>query len=88
MKPKQEKFPTNDILSEEVMIAKAPFKKINKKRRIQVVISILITFIITIIGSFVVQEVEAVNQIFFPLSTATVYLTDDKEEWNTLINVV
>ncbi|MGE7688480.1 zf-HC2 domain-containing protein [Lysinibacillus sp. NPDC097214] len=76
--------PTNTILAEEVMVAKAPFKRINKKRRIQVFISILITFIITIIGSLVVQEVGAVRQIFFPMSTATVNLTDDKEEWNTL----
>ncbi|MGE7674293.1 zf-HC2 domain-containing protein [Lysinibacillus sp. NPDC094403] len=76
--------PTNDMLPEEVMVAKAPFKKINKKRRIQVLISILITFIITIIGSLVVQEVGAVHQIFFPMSTATVNSTDDKEEWATL----
>lgn len=76
--------PTNDILPEEIMIAKAPFKRINKKRRIQIVISILITFIITIIGSLVVQEVGAVNQIIFPMSTATVNITDNKEEWNTL----
>jgi len=76
--------PTNTSLPEEVMVAKAPFKRINKKRRIQVFISILITFIITIIGSFVVQEVGVVNQIFFPMSMATVNLTDDKEEWNTL----
>ncbi|MFJ6208508.1 hypothetical protein [Lysinibacillus sp. NPDC092081] len=75
---------TNDILPEEVMIAKAPFKRINKKRRIQVLISILLTFIMTIIGSLVVQEVDAVHQIFFPMSTATVNLTDNKEEWNTL----
>ncbi|WP_285400412.1 zf-HC2 domain-containing protein [Lysinibacillus sp. fls2-241-R2A-57] len=76
--------PTTDILPEEVIVAKAPFKKINKKRRIQVLITILITFSITIIGSLVVQEVGAVNQIFFPMSTATVNLTDDKDEWTTL----
>lgn len=76
--------PTNDMLPEEVMVAKAPFKKINKKRRIQVLISILITFIITIIGSLVVQEVGAVRQIFFPMSTATVNSIDDIEEWTTL----
>ncbi|MFJ8099972.1 MULTISPECIES: zf-HC2 domain-containing protein [unclassified Lysinibacillus] len=76
--------PTNDILPEEVIIAKAPFKRINKKRRIQVLISILITFIITIIGSFVVQEVGAVHNFFFPKNMTTVYVTDDKEEWNAV----
>ncbi|MBG9455825.1 hypothetical protein ABE61_16945 [Lysinibacillus sphaericus] len=64
------------------MVAKAPFKKINKKRRIQVVISILITFIITIIGSLVVQEVGVVNDFFFPMNMTTVNVTDEKEEWN------
>lgn len=76
--------PTNDMLPEEVMVAKAPFKKINKKRRIQVLVTILITFIITILGSLVVQEVGAVKQIFFPMSSATVNLEDDKKEWTTL----
>ncbi|WP_375200459.1 zf-HC2 domain-containing protein [Bacillus sp. RS11] len=76
--------PTNDMLPEEVMVAKAPFKKINKKRRIQVLVTILITFIFTTIGYSVVQNVGAVHQIFFPMSTATVNLDDDKKEWTTL----
>jgi len=76
--------PTNASLPEEVIVAKAPFKKINKKRRIQVFISILITFIITIIGSLVVQEVGVVNDFFFPMNMTTVNVTDDKEEWNAV----
>ncbi|MBO0589394.1 hypothetical protein, partial [Sporosarcina sp. E16_8] len=61
--------------------AKKPFKRINKKRRLQVVIASLMTFIITIIGSLVVQDVRVVNQFFFPIVHGIVEITDDNEEW-------
>ncbi|MBO0589733.1 hypothetical protein, partial [Sporosarcina sp. E16_8] len=61
--------------------AKKPFKRINKKRRLQVVIASLMTFIITIIGSLVVQDVGVVNQFFFPKVHGLVEITDDNEEW-------
>lgn len=72
------------ILPNEVTVAKAPFKKINKKRRIQIVLSILLTFMLTVIGSFVVQEVGVVNEIFFPRSSAIIEITDNQEEWDKL----
>ncbi|MGE7945442.1 zf-HC2 domain-containing protein [Lysinibacillus sp. NPDC093688] len=76
--------PTNTILPEEVMAAKAPFKRINKKRRIQVFISILLTFMLTIIGYQVVQDVGVVHDYFFPKNMTIVNVTDDKEEWNAV----
>lgn len=44
--------------------ASLPFKKINKKRRIQVIIATLLTFSLTVIGAMVIQEVGVVNQFF------------------------
>ncbi|MFB7159117.1 zf-HC2 domain-containing protein [Lysinibacillus sp. NPDC056232] len=76
--------PTNNMLPEEVMVAKAPFKRINKKRRIQVFMSILLTFMLTIIGYQVVQNVGVVHNFFFPMNMTTVTVTDDKEEWHAV----
>ena len=78
--------PSNSIhmLSDEVKAAKDPFKRINKKRRIQVLIAIVITFMMTIIGFFVVQDVGTVNQFFFPQARAIVNTTDNMEEWESL----
>lgn len=76
--------PTNTSLPEEVMVAKAPFKKINKKRRIQVFMSILLTFILTLIGYQVYQEVGVVHDFFSPINRTTVDVTDDKEEWHAV----
>ena len=80
------KQPTNTVQmkSEEVKAAKAPFKRINKKRRIQVFAAIAITFMLTIIGGLVVQDVHAVNQIFFPMESGFVTLTDDLEKWESV----
>lgn len=77
------KQPTNSILmmTEEVTVAKEPFKRINKKRRIQVLIAVVITFMVTIIGAWVVQDVGAVNDIFFPDEWGFATVTDDMEEW-------
>lgn len=76
--------PTNTILPKEVMVAKAPFKKINKKRRIQVFMSILLTFMLTLIGYQVFQEVGVVHDFFSPINRTTVDVTDDKEEWHAV----
>ena len=83
---KMMKQPTHSIqmMSEEVKVAREPFKRINKKRRIQVLVAIAITFMMTIIGSFVVQEVGAVNQVFFPKVHALINVTDDMQEWESL----
>ncbi len=71
--------------SEEVKAAKEPFKRINKKRRIQVFVAIVITFMMTTIGAFVVQEVGAVNQFFFPRAMGFVtVIDDDMKEWESV----
>ena len=72
---------TVQMMDEEVKVAKEPFKRINKKWRIHVLLAITITFMITTIGAFVVQEVEAVNQIFFPIERGWVDVIDDTKEW-------
>lgn len=73
-------------IPEQVKEATKPFKKINKKRRMQVMAATILTFIITVIGAFVIQEVEEVNQIFFPMASALVVVEspDDNEEWVSL----
>ncbi|MEA0562294.1 zf-HC2 domain-containing protein [Lysinibacillus irui] len=77
------KQPTNNIqvLTKEVTVAKEPFKQINKKRRIQVLIAVMITFMMTIIGAWIVQDVGVVNDIFFPDEWGIATVPDDKEEW-------
>lgn len=83
---KMMKQPTNSIqmMTEEVTVAKKPFKRINKKRRIQVLIAVVITFMITVIGALVVQDVGAVNDIFFPDEMGFATVTDDMEEWESV----
>ncbi|MCL1702648.1 zf-HC2 domain-containing protein [Lysinibacillus sp. Bpr_S20] len=73
-------------IPEQVRNAIAPFKKVNKKRRIQVVTATVLTFILTVIGALVIQDVGAVNQIFFPMVSANVNVDseDNKEEWESL----
>jgi len=73
--------PTKHTIEINTEDAKKPFKRINKKRRLQVVIASLMTFIITIIGSLVVQDVGVVNQFFFPKVHGLVEITDDNEDW-------
>lgn len=69
---------------EKVEKAIKPFKKINRKRYIQVVSAIAITFMLTVIGGWVIQDVGAVNQIFFPKAMATAVITDDQEKWQSI----
>lgn len=76
--------PTVQIVETNVEAAKEPFKRINKKRRLQVITAILMTFMITIIGYQVVQNVGVVHQFFFPMAMAIADITDDKEEWQSI----
>lgn len=72
----------------EVEKAITPFKKINKKRRIQVITAIVITFLMTFfmttVGYFVYQDVGVVQDFFSPKVTAIVVVEDDSEEWQSL----
>lgn len=77
-------LPVSHIIETDVEAAKEPFKLINKKRRLQVITAILMTFMITIIGYQVVQNVGIVHQFFFPKITATVDISDDREEWQSI----
>lgn len=76
--------PIIQIIEPNVAAAKEPFKRINKTRWFQVITAILMTFILTIIGSLVVQDVEVVNQFFFPKVTAIAHITDNREEWQSI----
>ncbi|MEC1718430.1 zf-HC2 domain-containing protein [Schinkia azotoformans] len=72
------------LMPEDVEKAVTPFKKINRKRRIQVFIAIMMTFMMTIVGYYIVQDVGAVNQLFFPKKMGFVNMTNDKEEWESV----
>ncbi|MFJ7732182.1 zf-HC2 domain-containing protein [Lysinibacillus sp. NPDC097231] len=76
--------PTVQIVETNVEAAKEPFKRINKKRRFQVITAIMMTFILTIIGFQVVQDVGVVHQFFFPKVIAIAHITDDREEWQSI----
>ena len=82
------KRPIVQQMPEEVEKAITPFKKVNKKRRIQVitasVITFLMTFIITTVGYLVYQNVGVVHDFFSPMVTAVVDVEDDSEEWQSL----
>ncbi|MEZ7172655.1 zf-HC2 domain-containing protein [Sporosarcina sp. OR05] len=73
-------------IPEQVKNAIKPFKKVNKKRRIQVITTTVLTFILTVIGALLIQDVGVVNQIFFPMESANVVVDseDNKEEWESL----
>lgn len=76
--------PTMKKIETNVATAKEPFKRINKKRRFQVITGILMTFILTIIGSLVVQNVGVVNDFFFPRVYAIVNIEDGMEDWQSI----
>lgn len=76
--------PTIQIVETNVEAAKKPFKLINKKRRYQVIIAILMTFMITTIGNLVVQEVGVVRNFFFPKVSATLQLKEGMEDWQSI----
>ncbi|MBB4826235.1 hypothetical protein HNO89_003472 [Sporosarcina luteola] len=75
-----------ETIPEEVRDAVKPFKKINKKRRIQVVVAIVLTFLLTVIGAIVLHDTGALNHIFFPMVSAHVAVDseDNKEQWKSL----
>lgn len=76
--------PTQYIVEPNVEEAKEPFKRINKKRRFQVIAASLLTFMIMIISYQVVQNVGVVNQFFFPMAHGIVNIADDGEEWQSI----
>lgn len=78
------KQPTVQIVETNVEAAKEPFKRINKKRRFQVITAIVLSFMICIIGYQVVQNVGIVNQLFFPKVMAVAEISDDREEWQSI----
>ena len=77
-------LPTMKKIETNVATAKEPFKRINKIRRFQVITGILTTFILTIIGSLVVQNVGVVNDFFFPRVYAIVNIEDGMEDWQSI----
>ncbi|MEK4760833.1 zf-HC2 domain-containing protein [Viridibacillus sp. FSL E2-0187] len=88
LKRLQQQMDYVQMVPEEVKKAITPFKKINTKRRIQVikaiVMTFLLTFFITIVGYFVYQDVGVVHDFFSPKVTAVVDLEDDTQEWQNL----
>ncbi|MFE6168622.1 zf-HC2 domain-containing protein [Viridibacillus arvi] len=80
----QEQMAYVQQIPEEVEKAITPFKKVKRKRLIQVIIAIVMTFIITVVGALVIQEVGPVNRIFFPVVTSVVDAADDLEEWQSM----
>lgn len=85
LKKMQQQTDFVQTIPEEVKKAIKPLKKINKKRRIQVIAAIVMTFMITVVGGFVIEEVEPVRQIFFPIIRADVFVDiEDMEEWQSI----
>ncbi|ARJ39284.1 hypothetical protein SporoP8_10625 [Sporosarcina ureae] len=76
--------PTQHIVESKFEEAKEPFKRINKKRRFQVITASLLTFLIMIIGYQVVQNVGVVNQFFFPMVHGIVEVTGNNDEWQDI----
>lgn len=78
-------------IPKEVEKAITPFKKINKKRRIQVITAIVMTFLMTffimVVGNFVYQEVGVVNQFFSPLKFGSVIVDspEDMGDWERVV---
>lgn len=76
--------PIEQNVETNVAAAKKPFKRINQKRRFQVIIATMMTFVLTIIGSQVVQNVGAVNDFIFPKFFAIVDIDDGMEDWQSI----
>ncbi|KOO52579.1 hypothetical protein AMD00_00525 [Viridibacillus arvi] len=76
------------MIPEEVKKAITPFKKINSKRRIQVITAIvmtsLMTFFITTVSYLVYQDVGVVHDFFSPKVSTVVDVEDDSEEWQSV----
>lgn len=76
--------PTQHIVEPNIEEAKEPFKRINKKRRVQVIGASLLTFLLMVIGYQIVQNVGVVHQFFFPMAHGVVEITEDGGEWHRL----
>ncbi|MGE7933896.1 anti-sigma factor family protein [Viridibacillus arvi] len=88
LKRLQQQMDYVQMVPEEVKKAITPFKKINTKRRIQVIKAIvmtsLMTFFITTVGYFVYQDVGVVHDFFSPKVSTVVDVEDDSEEWQSV----
>ncbi|MGF9978009.1 zf-HC2 domain-containing protein [Viridibacillus arvi] len=88
LKRLQQQTDYDQMISEEVKKAITPFKKINSKRRIQVITAIvmtsLMTFFITTVGYLVYQDVGVVHDFFSPKVSTVVDVEDDSEEWQSV----
>lgn len=89
LKTMQQQTDYVQTLPEEIEKAITPFKKINKKRRIQVIKAIVMTFLTTffimVVGNFVYQEVGVVHQFFTPIARADVHVElEDMDEWQSI----
>ncbi|MGE7835348.1 anti-sigma factor family protein [Viridibacillus arvi] len=88
LKRLQQQTDYDQMIPEEVKKAITPFKKINSKRRIQVITAIvmtsLMTFFITTVGYLVYQDVGVVHDFFSPKVSTVVDVEDDSEEWQSV----
>ena len=76
--PPVKKIETNAVA------AKEPFKRINRKRRFQVITAIILTFMLTIIGYQVFQNVGVVNDFFNPKVYSIVEIEEGMEDWQSI----
>lgn len=91
LKTMQQQTDYVQTIPEEVAKAITPFKKINKKGRIQVIKAIVMTFLMTFfiltVGNLVYQDVGVVNQFFTPLKFGSVIVEspEDMGEWERVV---
>lgn len=71
----------NTVSGKCVEIAKEPFLKIKKRNFINAVLAIVVTAAVMIVCGFIIQEVGAVNDFFFPKRQAYVIVKDNSGEW-------
>lgn len=69
------------ISEKSVKIAKEPFLKIRKRNFINAILAIVVTAAVMIVCGFIVQEVGAVNDFFFPKKWTDVIIEDNSGEW-------
>lgn len=61
--------------------SKEPFKKIRKKARIRLIVTVLLTISIMGSGMFAVQEVGWLHDYFYPMQEAVIESEDGQSEW-------
>lgn len=69
-----------ELLPDELAVATEPFKEIKRKKRLHMGIAIVVTIMVMLISGVVIQEVGAVNQVFFP-DTRGIAIVSEDEEW-------